>query len=223
MFEYELKLSKRRKSVAIKVTPERVIVLAPFKVCQNSLRQWLETKNNWVQSQQSKLQQLPSKQDPLRTRKLLLFGQTYDVDYSNVQKVVVNHEKRSICLPSTLETQQVECRKTLITFLNSQLKEYLNTKLARFSTEMDCSISSVKVREYKSRWGSCNSKQALTFNCLLAGAPTEMIDYVIIHELAHCHVLAHNAQFWMLVEKQYGNYKSARKWFNENSKKLMIE
>lgn len=223
MFEYELKLSKRRKSVAIKVTPERVVVSAPFNVCRSSLGQWLETKSKWVQAQQSKLQYLPSKQSPLLTSKLSLFGQIYDIEFLNISEASVDHHRNLINLPECLKTQPAEVRKALIAILTSQLNDYLNAHLNNFALAMRCTISSVKIREYKSRWGSCSSKQALTFNCLLAGAPKAMIDYVIIHELAHCHVMAHNHKFWQLVSEHFGDYQQARKWFSKYGKQLMIE
>ncbi|TMO57136.1 M48 family metallopeptidase [Pseudoalteromonas phenolica] len=223
MFDYQLKLSKRRKTVAIKVTPDQVVVTAPYNVCEVALENWLKSKKDWVHAQRNKLELSPSIQKPLHTRSLLVFGSVYKIEFSDIIKPVLEHESHLVYLPEELRQDRHEFRRAIIEILTDLLCSYLELCLERLSEQMNCHISAVKIREYKSRWGSCSSKQALTFNSLLAGAPKHMIDYVIVHELAHCHVLAHNKLFWELVEKHYQDYKSARIWFNKNGKKLMIE
>lgn len=223
MFDYKLKLSKRRKTVAIRVTPEQVVVLAPENVCHVSMRQWLATKQSWVKQQQLKLLDAPSLQNPMRSRTLLIFGVHYQIVYDAASTSSLCHQKKMILLPQSLADNEKKLRATLIQLLVNELVKYLDEHLIQYAKAMKCSISSVKVREYKSRWGSCSSKKALTFNCLLLGAPKHMINYVIVHELAHCHVLAHNAHFWAIVEKHFQAHKQARRWFKENGKSLMIE
>jgi len=223
MFDYQLKLSKRRKTVAIKVTPEQVVVTAPENVCEVALENWLKSKKDWVHTQRQKLELAPNKQKPLQTRSLLVFGSVYKIEFSDINKPVLDHESRFIYLPEVLRQESLKFRRAIIKLLTDLLSSYLELCLEQLSKQMNCHVSAVKIREYKSRWGSCSNKQELTFNSLLAGAPKHMIDYVIVHELAHCHVLAHNTLFWQLVEKHYEDYKSARLWFNKNGKALMIE
>ena len=223
MFDYQLKLSKRRKTVAIKVTPKQVVVTAPYNICEVALENWLKGKSGWVNAQRHKLELAPSKQKPMQTRSLLIFGSVYKIDFSDITRPILDHESNLIYLPEVLRRDRLEFRQAIIQLLTDLLSSYLDLCLGRLSKQMNCHVSAVKIREYKSRWGSCNSKQALTFNSLLAGAPRNMIDYVIVHELAHCHVLAHNKLFWQLVEKHYKGHKSARLWFRKNGKKLTIE
>lgn len=67
-------------------------------------------------------------------------------------------------------------------------------KLGR--TRNDCGLSDSTIRCQKTRWGSCSTKGNLNFNCLLMLAPSDVRDYVIIHELAHRKHMNHSKNFW---------------------------
>jgi len=223
MFEYQLKLSRRRKTVSIKVTEKVVIVSAPYNVCESALSNWLKTKQTWVVKQKLKLKQVAKKQTPTSSNSLLVFGNRYHIQFDEVLVASICHKSKCVYVPNDLLSDKVGLRSVLINLLSSLLERYLDNHLNQFASVMDCKIKSYKIREYKSRWGSCSSKQTLTFNCLLAGAPKEIIDYVIVHELAHCHIMSHSLQFWTRVETFYPKYKSAKAWFKTHGTELMIE
>ena len=76
---------------------------------------------------------------------------------------------------------------------------------------MGLDYSEIKYRKMKSRWGSCSSKRVLTFNTELIKINKELIDYVIVHELAHIKHMNHSKQFHALVEKYLPLSKRLRK------------
>lgn len=221
MFDYQLKLSKRRKSVAIKVTEQNVIVSAPYNVCEQALSQWLQSKKGWVEKQQQKVSLLLPVQSPFQSGTILIFGHIYTIEFAD--RAYIDEQAKKVYLHKRLEGHVQAGRKQLMALLTQRLKEYVLPKLAELSAQMTCQISEVKFREYKSRWGSCSSKQALTINTLLIGAPYEHIDYVLVHELVHCHVMAHNQQFWSLVATHMPSYKKSVTWFKQNGRSLFIE
>lgn len=98
--------------------------------------------------------------------------------------------------------------------------DYLNYKLPLFSEKTLLHATSFKVRKYKARWGSCNSRGELSFNCLLKMLPPWVVDYVIVHELCHLKYMNHSTKFWLLVEKHYPDFISAKKWLKENQQSL---
>ncbi len=69
----------------------------------------------------------------------------------------------------------------------------------------------VTVKDQRSRWGSCSNNGNLSFNLLLASLPTELIDYVIIHELAHLTELNHSKEFWKIVASLDPEFQYHRK------------
>ena len=73
----------------------------------------------------------------------------------------------------------------------------------------------ITIRAQRSRWGSCSSKGNLNFNCLLMLTPSEIRDYVVVHELCHRIELNHSAYFWAEVARILPDYKECRKWLIE--------
>lgn len=94
--------------------------------------------------------------------------------------------------------------------LKARAKSYIPVRTEYWAKIIGAEYSSVTVRAQKTRWGSCSSKGNLSFNCLLMLTDTEIIDYVIIHELCHTKELNHSKRFWTLVGSVMPNYKQVR-------------
>ena len=88
-------------------------------------------------------------------------------------------------------------------------------KVAYFSEIMGVSVGRITIRNQKTRWGSCSSKGNLNFNYQLYYMPEELLDYVIIHELAHRKHMNHSKEFWAEVEKYCPDYKERKKRLNQ--------
>lgn len=95
--------------------------------------------------------------------------------------------------------------------LRQQAEKLLPPRLSYLSTQYDFSYSSVKIKNLKTRWGSCNNHQDITLNFYLMQLPVELIDYVLVHELAHTEILNHQQDFWHRVERCLPDYKTRRK------------
>lgn len=96
-----------------------------------------------------------------------------------------------------------------------QAKSYLQMKCGYFSQIMGLSPSEVKINSAKTRWGSCNRKGGINFTYRLLFVPEELIDYVVVHELAHLKEMNHSSRFWSVVEKTMPDYKERRKMLRE--------
>lgn len=81
-------------------------------------------------------------------------------------------------------------------------------------------LSKVFIKENITNFGSCSSKGNINISFRVLFAPIEVLDYVIIHELAHLKEHNHSKAFWALVEKIVPNYKTHRKWLRENKHNL---
>lgn len=79
----------------------------------------------------------------------------------------------------------------------------------------------ITIRKQRTLWGSCSAKNNLSFNCLLALASPEALDYVVVHELCHCKIKNHSKDFWAEVEKILPDYKNRRLWLKNNAARLM--
>lgn len=95
-------------------------------------------------------------------------------------------------------------------------------RLPVFAARLGVKFNRVSIKSQNSRWASCSKKGNLNFNLLLAAAPSEVIDYVIIHELMHLIVLDHSPRFWQLVKEADPEYKKHKEWLANYSPVIRI-
>jgi len=123
------------------------------------------------------------------------------------------------CVPSEVEkfTDQ-EIRK-----LREQARMLVTEKVQYYAPHIGVTYHQITIRTQHTRWGSCSSRGNLSFNCLLALVPTDVLDYVVVHELCHRIEMNHSERFWVLVSKILPDYKAHRKWLKENGTKLIAK
>lgn len=91
-------------------------------------------------------------------------------------------------------------------------RKLIMPRLEYFSSLMGVSYGKLSVKLLKTRFGSCSARKNLNFNALLALMPSEILDYVIVHELAHLVHLDHSPAFWQTVGEILPDYKKRRDW-----------
>lgn len=97
----------------------------------------------------------------------------------------------------------------------------LGERTALYAERMQVSYKRITIRDQKTRWGSCSTAGNLNFNWRLVLAPREVLDYVVIHELAHRREMNHSAAFWRIVEAEMPDYRKYRDWLKKNGSFLM--
>jgi len=123
-------------------------------------------------------------------------------------------------IPSDIRRE--ELRRHLEKWYIRQARELITERLELFSSIIGVKVNNVRLKNQKTRWGSCSRKRNLNFNWKLIMAPIVIVDYVIVHELCHIKQMNHSPQFWVLVENQISDYKMMRKWLKENGGKLYL-
>lgn len=83
------------------------------------------------------------------------------------------------------------------------------------------SYTRLTLRDQRSRWGSCSSKGALSFNWRLVLAPHDVLDYVVVHEVCHLAEHHHGPAFWRLVGERRPNYLESKGWLDEHGWELL--
>ena len=86
---------------------------------------------------------------------------------------------------------------------------------------LDVTYARITLRDQRSRWGSCSSKGALSFNWRLVLAPHDVLDYVVVHEICHLVELNHGTQFWKLVEKRRPSYRESKQWLDDHGWEIL--
>ncbi len=101
-----------------------------------------------------------------------------------------------------------------------QALSVIREKAEKYADILKVSYNDIRIKDQKSRWGSCSSRKNLNFNWRILMAPEPVCDYVIIHELCHLVYMDHSPRFWGFVEQICPDHKQHRKWLKENGERL---
>jgi hypothetical protein len=108
-----------------------------------------------------------------------------------------------------LDTQEI-AKKAIKRALKNEAIEILPSRLNAISDQYGFTCKDIKFKAMRTRWGSCNSSKIVTLNIYLMMLPWELIDYVLLHELAHTVHLHHGKDFWQTVDKIMPDYKKRK-------------
>jgi predicted metal-dependent hydrolase len=109
---------------------------------------------------------------------------------------------------------EAEAWPLLRAWYRQEAERLLRERLNRFRGEMGVPEHPMDLKEWKRRWGECQPQEALRFNWRLVLLPREILDYVVVHELAHLLEPGHGARFWHRVEQVLPDYSERRQWLN---------
>jgi len=102
-------------------------------------------------------------------------------------------------------------------------KRNLTKRVLYFSQRMSVTPSSIKINGAKTRWRSCSSRKSLNFSWRLIMADSEVVDYVVVHELAHLSEMNHSKRFWAIVENILPDYKQHKERLRKLNQRLAKE
>lgn len=203
--DYQIKRSSRSLSLRISINAKaQVVVSAPKFMPEFIIRKFVDGQKEWIESNLAKVKK---NQVAVKTDELYIFDKKYQVVIdSSADKMGIIAKNGQILInnlsaktPSKI-TQQIE------EFLKKTASKYIATRTQILAKKMGINYQRISLRQQSSRWGSCSSHGNLNFNWRLVHYPPAIIDYVIIHELAHRLEMNHSKKFWEIVKKHDGEY-----------------
>jgi predicted metal-dependent hydrolase len=111
-----------------------------------------------------------------------------------------------------IQSTRDERRRAMHEWYRRTSRERLHARVAARAAEMRLFPRGISIRGQRTRWGSCSERGEISLNWKLLAAPVEVMDYVVVHELAHLRHLDHSPRFWDLVAGHHPGHKSARAW-----------
>jgi len=121
---------------------------------------------------------------------------------------------------STVEQSSVE--QVLEYFYRNKARQHFTARADHYAQEMGVEYEQIEIRNQRTKWGSCSTTGTLGLNWRLMMAPPSIIDYIIVHELAHLVEQNHTENFWQLVEEHIPDYEEKADWLHENSVNLIF-
>ena len=220
MTDYRL-VRARRKSIAIQVKNAEVVVRAPLRASKTEIDRFVWEKRAWIErhllAQQRTVEQRESFTLGYGSR-VLLCGREYPIVAAEGR---VGFDGRVFRLPENLDSTQI---KTLMVQVYRMVAETLLPERTRhFAQLMRVRPSAVRVTAAKTRWGSCSGKNSINYSWRLVLAAEDVIDYVVVHELAHIKEHNHSSRFWRIVEDMLPDYRARKKQLRVLQERLSAE
>lgn len=220
------KSKKRKKTISLRIQSEsEIIVSAPYFTPAAEISRFIEEKQNWIQKtlRQQKDAALKNKAKEYQSGETFLYlGQTYplEVFFEPFESEGVVFSNSRFYLNAREDT---ELRKRcFVSWYKKKAAEYFRQRVDLYSRMLKSQPENIRITSAKSRWGSCSEDDRLAFSFQLIMAPPAIIDYVIVHELAHIREKNHSRDFWRLVESIIPDYHQHRRWLRINHQLLNI-
>ncbi|MGA9755585.1 MAG: SprT family zinc-dependent metalloprotease [Desulfobaccales bacterium] len=215
--DIEYRLSPRRKSIGLMVTNEgRVVVSLPRGTSQESLALALSKHRAWIEA---KVAERQAAWNRLKEGEAYFLGQPFRLTVLRGGQGAVTLNGKEIRVPLP---EGADLWSRLVAWYAERAFRLLQERVSHFGTSMGLTPGPVTLKEWKRRWGECHPDGTLKFNWRLIMCPPEVIDYVIVHELAHLKVPGHNPRFWGQVAKVLPDYAARRRWLNRTGAPFLL-
>lgn len=228
---YEIKRSRKAKRINLTVRDNLVRVSLPWGTPIEEARTFVELKKEWVLAHVQAFQRREREKIARKFsagEKFPYLGGFITLQIRMIPnkqiKVILIGDVLWISLPTNLVKADWPCqiRGALFSWYKDQAKVILGEKIVYYAEMLGVSYNQLRIKEQRTRWGSCSNKGNINLNWRIILAPEPVIDYLVLHEVAHLKQLNHSAAFWQLIEKNLPNYRNCKKWLREQGKNLFF-
>lgn len=189
--EFELIRRKNQKNIILKILEDKKVVVSASKyTLLRSIKKFVLQQASWIIE---KLENIQDIETLSLQSEVLYLGNKYQITE----------------LISDIKEENIQNQLDL--FYKNEAKKIIVKMVENYSKEMKLFPNKVGFRKTKTRWGSCSGKNNLSFNTQLMKFDKTVIEYVVVHELAHIKHKNHSSAFWGLVENYLSNFKETRK------------
>ena len=221
MFNYTLTRSKR-KTVALYVRDGGVEVRAPLKMPKHDIDKFVASKEKWIADKLVKSVERKMQRDKFFLdygSKVTYRGGQYPIEAADGKRA--GFDGARFYIPSNLSPAQI--KNVCVQVYRRLAKQYLTERTLSFAQSMSVAPAAIKITGARTRWGSCSSKGNINYSWRLNMADDAVIDYVIVHELAHLSVMNHSKKFWAVVENILPDYSQRRTELKKLQQRLGVE
>ena len=212
---------KAIKHVHLSVHPPlgRVTLVAPTQTRLEAARAYAISKLGWIRDQQSKLreQAREAPRQHISRETHYLWGRRYllNVRFEDV-KPCVTLDHRRITLTVRPGASAEARGKVMHEWHKSLLHQAIPAMIAKWEPKLHVKVNAYFLQRMKTKWGSCNHRDGhIRLNTELATKPKDMLEYVIVHEMAHLVEPTHSERFVSILDRHYPRWKESRAELNE--------
>lgn len=215
--DYKLVRSKRKTLSLVIDSDASLTVRAPLRMPKREIEAFIEKKAGWIAAKQREMKMRSDKFEKLVVENgagFLYFGRPYTIMKCGTDAIKTEEDKLLVKYDTDIDD--------IVKWMKETAADIIKRRAEFYAQIMNVKYSVVKISGAKTRWGSCSAKNSLNFSWRLVMCSPQVIDYVVVHELAHIIHKNHGRDFWAMVETYMPNYKAYRKWLRDNSKIMEI-
>jgi hypothetical protein len=220
--EIDIRTSKRARKLRLVSGINGVEAIVPLNYRAEELESFVSAKKDWIIKTSRYYSRLKERCGGLEPGTIYFLGSKYRFH-------VVKDRQQSAIISDSMKvvTFHVADRRRYKQEMQEWYKEQTGRIIAErlpvLASRLNLRYNKISIKSQRSRWASCSKKGNLNFNLLLAAAPPEVIDYVMIHELMHLVELDHSPRFWQLVKEADPEYKKHKDWLASYAPVIKIE
>ncbi len=204
LMNYSIRRSDRAKKLYLRVKPNGAVELViPRFVPEILGRQFARQHHKWIEKHSRKQKNALPLISTESGSRIFFRGEGYILVFFKALKPRVEIEGSYL----KVYYREKDSKRALIEkFYREQALVYLTERVHFFAQKLGVSIGTIRVKNQKTRWGSCSAKGNLNFNWKIIRESDDIIDYLVIHEVCHRKEMNHSARFWALVESFDADY-----------------
>lgn len=213
---------RRRKTLSLRIEEDgRVVLSVPYRTPKGEIQQFLNEKKTWILQKVSERERRirESRKAFIPGERFLFLGESYPLEIRNL-----DHREPPLTFSSgkfILGQEYVDkVRDLFIEWYKREAKETIVKRVNDYSQKLRLFPKAIRITSARSRWGSCSGENRLSFSWRVILAPLAIVDYILIHELAHIKEKNHSRPFWRYVESILPDYRQRRLWLKENGHRL---
>ena len=224
-FILHLVRNPRQKTLYLNITKNGYVRVSCSKSTSiKKICAFIDKHQSWIEKQllhQLKLRKSTPKKHILPGEFFLFCGEQ-KVLYiiRNTNRIFVTLQGRQIHIHWPQHIESTSILQALQRFYKHQGETILKQKIQFYSKQMNMYPSRISFRAQKSLFGSCSEEGHISLNWTLVASPHYVMDYVVIHELAHLKYLKHSKKFWEYVKQHDPAYLKAEKWLKTNGHQI---
>jgi predicted metal-dependent hydrolase len=210
-------IRSKRKTLSLTINENaELIIRAPKRLSIEKIQDFINEKESWI-NRKKRLIENQIKDVTSNHNKLLYLGNLFPINVEqNASKELFFTGEEFIANSIEPDSLSLSIKK----WYKNKFKEIALPRVAYFANKHNLMVNQVRIKNQKTMWGSCSSKNNINLNYLLLMAPMGVIDYVIVHELVHTIHRNHSTDFWDSVESIMPEFQEHKRWLKKNGYKL---
>ncbi len=219
--KYDKIIRSKRKTIALQITEDaKLIVKAPIYTSEKIIENVIERHQKWLNKKIKEIEKRSKfiSKKFIDEEQFLYLGKFYKLKIVDKQSQMLEFNDFF-----TLRKDAINNAKQIfINWYKNKAFEVIKNRVGYYAKLYNFNFNKINITNAKKRWGSCSFKGNLNFSLYLVMAPLDIIDYVVVHELAHLIQKNHSKKYWEIVKKIIPEYKTKRYWLKENGNILKL-